>query len=94
MGCCDSEPGLLKKTYSFVRALANWRLKGSPKRSPDEVLHILETHCKPCDKYQIDEDSPKLQANCLVCGCYVNDLDDARGNKIVMKTENCPLGRW
>jgi hypothetical protein len=76
------------KVISFTKAIKRWVASGMPERTDEEVKELYENHCKKCVRY--DE---KLHA-CKTCGCAVSLDNSPLKNKLKMKTESCPLGRF
>lgn len=70
----------------FAHALARYAAAGFPTRSQAEVIEIEATHCRPCEKY--------VDGRCKQCGCRVSKSRWVVANKIKLKTEICPLGKW
>ena len=73
---------------NYAAAVYKWNKAGKPKRSNSEVNRIHSQVCTPCPYYR------HASLTCGKCGCSVNSKADALDNKIVMETENCPVGRW
>jgi hypothetical protein len=78
-------PDMARNMYGAVR---RWVASMMPVRSQEEVEAILNEHCLQCEVYD-----PEKKA-CKNCGCRVSDSSVPLLNKIKMKTEVCPLGRW
>jgi len=76
----------LRKVTLFCRAVSGWLRSGGEVRSMAEVRRIFTTHCLPCEQFD--------GAGCRVCGCRVNRRTSAVLNKIRMRSERCPLGKW
>ncbi len=70
----------------YAQAVARWAAAGFPTRSPEEVTRIYEECCEPCDS--------NVDGKCKECGCNVSESRFVLRNKIKMKTETCPLGKW
>jgi len=70
----------------YAQALAQWTAAGFPVRKQAEVDRIEAEICRPCEKY--------VDGRCKECGCRVNTSKLAVANKIKMKTQVCPLGKW
>lgn len=79
-------PPLHKRIQSVLRAYWKWIRHGSPTRSKREINRLLKI-CQACDRYD--------EANevCRECGCPVK-RPEAYRNKLLLKTESCPLGKW
>lgn len=87
----SKEPGLVQKAWSYAKAVARWKVAGEPTRSKDEVNHIFETQCRPCQHFVVKKDG---NGSCKLCGCKLSKLPEGLKNKIAMATESCPIGRW
>lgn len=85
-------PGFMQKVSGFLVAYADWVAAGFPRRSPEWVKEIFETHCKPCEWYDANAKTVfGKQGMCTRCGCHVSaDFDDMQ-NKIVLPNTSCPL---
>lgn len=79
------EPGKIQMAWNYGKAVTKWKLAGSPKRSPERVLTILNDICETCTHFV-----PGERPHCGLCGCSLNDLPDGLDNKIAMATESCP----
>ena len=84
--------GLLRR---YIKAVTRWEKAGKPTRTPAEIRRIFEEVCRNCEHFEPIEGKP-WRGRCKVCGCYLGRHAHRllRGNKIAMKTENCPLGKW
>jgi hypothetical protein len=82
------QQNIFNLAYRYTRALSRWIKAGRPVRSEEEIKQIFETHCAPCEAYD------KRSSACRHCGCRVNFSTTAPLNKIAMRTEECPLGKW
>lgn len=78
------EPSLAKKAWDYCKAVAAWKLAGSPRRSEEEVQRIFAI-CQACEHF-IDEGRP----HCGICGCGCGEGSNPMTNKIAMATEVCP----
>ena len=84
-------PNLPQRVGTWVKAVADWKIKGSPQRISEEVQHIFHTFCAanpPCSWYD-----PAGQL-CKGCGCGVSEGGTAVFNKIKMATQHCPRNLW
>lgn len=85
-------PGFMAKITGFVLSYAAWAKEGFPRRSPEWVVEIFETHCKPCQYYDPNGTTPfGSVGTCTRCGCHVSDDCEDMLNKIVLPTSSCPL---
>lgn len=86
---CSGEPRkfppLLKQAHNYAKALARHVASGMQTRTDEEVIQLLEI-CEACEKYE--------DGRCLVCGCRLSASKSAFSNKLRMKSQSCPLGRW
>jgi len=81
--------GRLASTPDYLGAIRRWVASGSPRRTEEEMEKIFNEHCgNGCGRYD-----PEKHA-CKNCGCGVSTGSSALKNKLVMKTEHCPLGRF
>lgn len=79
---------------AYAAATYEWYKAGKPSRTAEEMLECFMT-CQQCPYFEpIDEE--KKRGRCGICGCYlgVNPHRFLEGNKIAMKTQSCPDGRW
>ena len=84
-------PSLPRRAFTWAKAVADWKVKGSPERSDEEVQRIFRTFCAatpPCSWYD-----PARQL-CRGCGCGVAEDGLAVFNKIKMATQHCPRNLW
>jgi hypothetical protein len=84
-------PSLAKRVKSWTAAVADWKVKGSPERSEEEVQRIFNTFCAAtphCSWYDPDRQL------CRGCGCRVRSEGMAVFNKIRMATQHCPRDLW
>lgn len=80
------------RVIRYSTAVARWEMSGRPERTKEEILHIFENICKPCDYYV-----PKGEmGQCRKCGCALGGSGGGLTNKIAMATESCPLNppKW
>lgn len=92
-GRCDETTrthtaGTLDKVQNYFGAVRQWVAMGMPTRTPEEIEHLFNTHCKGCERYDI------MNHACKTCGCNVSEDDSPLTNKLAMATEKCPLGRF
>lgn len=84
----NNQASLGTKALNYFGAIRRWIASGRPTRSEEEIAELFETHCKQCDMFD------KEKYACKSCGCSVSTSSEPLGNKLKMKTEACPLGRW
>ena len=73
----------LAKAGSFISEEAKWLYHGRPYREVEEINHIYETICNPCEFFEND--------GCKICGCRIVPNERSPLNKLSMATTNCPL---
>jgi len=84
-------PILPKRIFTWAKAVAEWKRKGSPERTDEEVQRIFRTFCAatpPCAWYD------PARELCRGCGCGVGEDGTAVFNKIKMATQHCPRNLW
>jgi len=92
-GKCDKETREQEATFGskvkhYFGAIRKWVASGMPSRTEEEIKQLFEDHCNVCDRYN------KETHSCKSCGCHVNFSSEPLKNKLAMKTESCPLGRF
>lgn len=78
-------PPLLKQVKTYAKAVTKHITTGMETRTDEDVIQLLEI-CEACEKYE--------DGRCLVCGCRLSASKSAFSNKLRMKSQSCPLGRW
>lgn len=78
---------LATKVINFANAFATFARRGFPRRTPEQIIDIFETHCIGCEHFRLTICGHKN------CGCNVND-ENHFFNKIGWATEHCPIGKW
>lgn len=81
-------PPVSMQLWTYKEALIRWNKAGRPTRTQEEVEHIHKTCCEPCEWYDRDKQ------RCRGCGCKVTVGSIAVFNKLKMKTEKCPKGKF
>jgi hypothetical protein len=76
------------KVKNYFGAIRRWVAMGRPTRSQEEINELFENHCKGCERYD------KEKHACKNCGCTVSTDSHPLANKLAMKSEHCPLGRF
>ncbi len=85
----------------YAQALARWTAAGFPVRTREEVeacFRVCKGGCgngscnEPCEHYR--KGKKPDEGRCRVCRCGVSRSRMAVLNKIKMKTESCPKGKW
>lgn len=70
----------------YAAALARWSAAGFPVRDQAEVDRIFRDHCQPCPHF--------VKGRCRKCGCRATRGKMGMTNKLKMRTETCPDGKW
>jgi len=85
-------PTFMTKLTGFSLSFAAWAGAGFPRRSPEWVKEIFETHCQPCAWYDANRTTLLSdQGICIHCACHVSGDAENMRNKIVMPNNSCPL---
>lgn len=86
---CSGEPRkfppLLKQAHNYAKALARHVATGMQTRTDEEVINLLQI-CETCEHFSEDR--------CTICGCRLNNSKNAFVNKLRMKSQSCPEGKW
>ena len=78
-------PPILKQARNYAKAVTKHVASGMQTRTDEEVINLLQI-CETCEKYS--------DGRCTVCGCRVSSEKNAFANKLRMKSQKCPEGRW
>ena len=73
------------KLKTYAQAVTRHLLTGCETRTDEEVSDLLNL-CRNCESYRAE--------TCTVCGCRINSGKSAFANKLRMKTQKCPKGKW
>jgi len=85
-------PGIMAKVSGFLVTFKDWAAAGFPRRSPEWVKEIFETHCQPCEWFDAEGRTPfGSVGTCRRCGCHVSPDGEDMLNAIVMPNKSCPL---
>jgi hypothetical protein len=84
----EREATLGDKAKNYFGAVRRWVASGSPTRTEGEIRELFENHCQNCDRYD------PVKHACKNCGCSISTDSSPLSNKLAMKTEHCPLGRF
>ena len=87
-----TRPTTVRRASNGLRALVRHVFaRGSDRgyRTAEEAMAILDQHCARCDLY--DQDRERCQHP--ACGCTVTGRP-AWLNKLRLRSESCPLGKW
>lgn len=78
-------PPILKQVKTYAKAVTRHITTGMETRTDEEVINLLQI-CEVCENY--------LDGRCAICGCRLSASKSAFSNKLRMKSQSCPLGRW
>jgi hypothetical protein len=79
-----SLPPLMIRGINFASAMIRWAGAGFPTRTKREISKLLAI-CQSCEHLKDN--------HCQLCGCPCNENNQLR-NKLALKSEKCPIGRW
>lgn len=82
-----SEPSLPQKMVNYAKAVTKHIFTGGGTRTDEEVKKLLAI-CKSCNLFNNE------RMYCTVCGCKCNANKSAFTNKLRMKSQQCPRGKW
>lgn len=86
---CSGEPRkfppLLKQVRNYARAVTEHVSSGMETRTDEAVIQLLQI-CEVCENY--------LDGRCMICGCRLSSGSSAFTNKLRMKSQKCPQGKW
>ena len=80
-------PPMSMQLWTYKEALIRWHKAGRPTRTQEEVEELHKI-CSACDWYDPEK------TRCKGCGCKVTVGAVAIFNKLKMKTEVCPKGKF
>lgn len=83
--CQGRRPSAGTLIVNYAKAVAVHVSSGGQTRTDAEVSELLKV-CETCEFFQ--------NGVCRVCGCRVNSGSSAFANKLRMKTQRCPKGKW
>lgn len=78
-------PPLLKQVKNYAKAMTKHIATGMETRTDEDVIQLLEI-CEACENYK--------DGRCAVCGCRLSSGSNAFTNKLRMKSQACPKGKW
>jgi len=81
----ENDVSMAQKLKHYTSAILKWVGSGLPKRDKKEIERLYNI-CKNCSRNK--------NGVCKICGCRTNQSNVPVANKIAMKTEECPLGKW
>lgn len=89
--CCGRKT-FWDNAQHYAIALYKWVQAGRPKRTKEEI----EERFLICEKCEHFFRLKPWRGRCKKCGCYLGRHVKlfAIRNKIAMKTEKCPEGKW
>lgn len=90
--CCGKNTTLWREAATYAKALYSWLKAGRPRRTGKEI----EERFLICEKCEHFFRLKPWRGRCKKCGCYLGRHAKllAIKNKIAMKTEKCPEGKW
>ncbi|MDO4568785.1 MAG: hypothetical protein Q4D38_00195 [Planctomycetia bacterium] len=92
------DPVIQRRFWRSVRAYTiavyEWLKAGKPTRNAEE-MQVCFTICQSCPNF-INIDETRKRGRCAICGCYLGVAPHRflEGNKIAMRTQKCPEGKW
>lgn len=87
-------PPLPNMAWTYAKALAFHKLKGSPL-ADQATIDLRADTCAGCDQRTTENgNAEKVYNRCSVCGCYLDEGPSEREGKILWADSICPLGRW
>ena len=84
---CRPKPSIVRQAVNYTKAIVQHIATGSQTRTDEEVNSLLEI-CEQCEHYNKDG------KYCRICGCRCNANKSAFTNKLRMKSQSCPKGKW
>lgn len=76
---------ILRRFGNYAKAVTRHVASGMERRTDQEVDSVFSI-CKSCESYR--------GGVCKRCGCRCNTGKIALLNKLRMKSEHCPDGKW
>lgn len=92
--CCNRVKRIWKDGVKYTQAVFTWITSGKPTRTATEIQERFDI-CRNCEHFEEIPRKP-WRGRCGVCGCYLGRhvKKFIIGNKIAMRTEKCPEGKW
>lgn len=84
---CRKPINIVRQAVNYTKAVATHIATGMKTRTDEEVAARLQI-CQSCESFNADK------GYCTKCGCRCNSNQSAFTNKIRMKTQKCPEGKW
>lgn len=78
-------PSLIKQAAHYAEAVTRHVATGMQTRTDEEVINLLQI-CETCEHFS--------ENRCTICGCRLNNSKNAFVNKLRMKSQSCPEGKW
>jgi len=85
---CAAAQAWYRRLVRYLVAIYRWAKSGFARRWKWQIERIYQEHCLPCEQFDA------ASGGCKKCGCRVNRSESALRNKIAMRSESCPLGKW
>jgi hypothetical protein len=84
--------GLLEKAVNFSKAIGQHVSQGMPVCSELEIQERFAI-CVACPFFIKKQEEP-IAGECSKCGCKCNTKSNPIKNKLAMKSQHCPVGKW
>ena len=84
---CAEKPPLITQAINYTKAVVKHIATGAETRTDKEVEERLNM-CKDCNYYNSEKQF------CRLCGCNCNLHKSPFVNKLRMKSQKCPRGKW
>lgn len=84
---CITKPSLARQAINYTKAVVQHIATGSKTRTDEEVKERLNI-CKECEFFHTEKQY------CKLCGCNCNLHKSPFVNKLRMKSQKCPRGKW
>lgn len=94
MNCCESVEKFWKNGVQYAKAVYKWAKCNYPVRTAKEIQDRFAI-CQKCEHFEAISKKP-WRGRCRKCGCYLGKHKNRFivGNKIAMRTEQCPINKW
>lgn len=94
MNCCESVEKFWRNGVQYTKAVYKWIKYNRPVRTAKEI-QVRFKICQQCEFFEQIPNKP-WRGRCKVCGCYLGRHKNRFiiGNKIAMRTEQCPKKKW
>lgn len=84
---CRSKPTMLTQAVNYTKAVVQHIATGAKTCTDEEVAARLVI-CQACESYATEKQY------CRLCGCSCNVGKSPFLNKLRMKSQECPKGKW